>query len=51
MGTYHYKEEAAGISRMKSILIEIRKSGSGLSSSMDSAKEQTGELEDQTDAG
>lgn len=37
-------------SSMKSILVEIRKSAGGLNSSMNSAKEQTGELEDQTDA-
>lgn len=37
-------------SSMKSILVEIRKSVGGLNSSTNSAKEQTGELGDQTDA-
>lgn len=35
---------------MKSILVEIKKFVGGLNSSTDSAKEQTGELEDQIDA-
>lgn len=50
MGTHSYKEEALGNSSMKNIRVEIKNSADGSNSRMDSAQEQTGELEAQIDA-